>query len=82
MTDERLVVTAEYAKQVTGFSLYRKAARTLISNRTFPPGTIYQTPEGLRAEDEETRCAVDVQGGIYPIRESVFLASYVLDADE
>lgn len=47
-----------------------------ISDRSFPPGTTYQTPEGLRAEDEDTRAALDVQGGIYPIRESVFRASY------
>jgi len=60
------------------FSEYRKTALTRISDRTFPPGTVYQTPEGLRAEDEGTRCAIDVQGGIYPIRESVFRASYEL----
>lgn len=73
------VLTAESAKALTEFSLYRKAARTLISDRTFPPGTVYETPEGLRAEDEDTRAALDVQGGIYPIRVSVFKASYVPD---
>lgn len=69
-------LTATEALRLSGFSEYRKTALTPISDRTFPPGTVYQTPEGLRAEDEETRCAFDVQGGIYPIRESVFQASY------
>ena len=63
-----------------GRSEYRKKVLTSISDATFPPGTVYQTPEGLRAEDEDTRCAWDVQGGIYPIRESVFQASYELVA--
>jgi hypothetical protein len=71
-------MTAGEALRLSGFSLYRKAALTSISDRTFPPGTVYETPEGLKAEDEDTRCAFDVQGGVYPIRESVFQASYEL----
>lgn len=74
------ILTAAEALRMSGFTEYRAKAMTPISDRTFPPGTIYQTPEGLRAEDEETRCAFDVQGGIYPIRESVFRASYELPA--
>ena len=69
-------LTATDVLRLSGFTEYRKTALTPISDRSFPPGTVYQTPEGLRAEDEETRCAFDVQGGIYQIRESVFAASY------
>jgi uncharacterized membrane protein len=58
------------------FGEYRKATLTRISDAVYPPGVVYATPEGLRAEDEATRCAVDVQGGIYPIRVSVFEATY------
>lgn len=83
MTDPTPVEQAARAVDVTrafasvgAFSEYRKTAITRISDHTFPPGTVYETPEGLRAEDEPTRCAVDVQGGVYPIRESVFQASY------
>jgi hypothetical protein len=76
MSDD--VLTAAEALRLSGFTEYRKKSLTPISDRTFPPGTVYQTPEGLRAEDEETRCAFDVQGGIHPIRESVFRASYEL----
>ena len=72
-------LTTEEAKRRSSFSLYRKTALTPISDATFPPGTVFQTPEGLRAEDEESRAALDVQGGIYPIRESVFRASYELN---
>ena len=63
------------------FSEYRKLATTWISDFTVAPGVSYATPEGLRAEDEETRIAFDVQGGVYPIRESVFRASYAPLAD-
>ena len=69
-------LTAAAALAQSGFTEYRKKLLTSISDITFPPGTVYQTPEGLRAEDEETRCAFDVQGGIYPIRESGFQASF------
>jgi hypothetical protein len=73
-------LTVADAMRRSGFSLYQKTARTLISDITFPPGTVYDTPEGLRAEDEETRAALDARGGIYPIREAIFRATYVLDA--
>jgi hypothetical protein len=58
------------------FGLYRKAVLTKASNFTVPPGTTFDTPEGLKAEDEECRIAVDSQGGVYPIRESVFQNTY------
>lgn len=79
--DARAALDAERAHNSTTFTEYRKRTLTPISDITFPPGTVYQTPEGLRAEDEETRAAFDVQGGIYPIRESVFRATYELPAD-
>lgn len=72
----REALTADRVRALTTTSTYRKTALTEISDTTFPPGTPFQTPEGLRAEDEETRAAFDIQGGVYPIRESVFRASY------
>ena len=69
-------ITSDNAEGRGTFSEYRKTATTRISDFTVPPGVPYRTPEGLRAEDEETRVAFDVQGGVYPIRESVFRASY------
>lgn len=58
------------------YGLYRKVALTRASDFTVPPGTTFETPEGLRAEDEECRVAIDSQGGVYPIRESVFRETY------
>lgn len=55
---------------------FHKVAVTRISCFTVPAGTPFHTPEGLRAEEEQCRIALDVQGGVYPIRESVFQASY------
>lgn len=69
-------ITSASAEAMGTFSEYRKIATTRISDFTVPPGVPYQTPEGLRAEDEPTRIAFDVQGCVYPIRESVFGASY------
>lgn len=58
------------------FGSYRKIQATSISEFTVPPGTPFETPEGLKAEDEECRIAIDSQGGVYPIRESVFRETY------
>jgi len=58
------------------YGLYRKTALTRASDFTVPPGTTFETPEGLKAEDEECRVAIDSQGGVYPIRESVFRETY------
>ena len=77
---ERRSVTRENARDGGEFGEFRKVGTTTISLFTVPPGVPYQTPEGLRAEDEETRIAFDVQGGVYPIRESVFQRSYAADA--
>jgi hypothetical protein len=74
------VITPENAAEQGEFSTYRKTALSRISNFTVAPGTTYQTPEGLKAEDEETRIAFDSQGGVYPIRESVFRETYELSA--
>ena len=72
-----VIVTRDSAQQLGAFSLFRKATLTRISVFTVPPGTTFETPEGLRAEDEECRIAFDSQGGVYPIRESVFRETYV-----
>lgn len=69
------VITAESIKRFL-FGEYRKTATTRISEFTVPPGTPFQTPEGLKAEDEPCRVAFDSQGGVYPIRESVFRETF------
>lgn len=58
------------------FGLFRKAALTRVSMFTVAAGTTFETPEGLKAADEECRIAIDSQGGVYPIRESVFRETY------
>ena len=77
MSTKPRIVTKATAHRLGSFAHYRKATLTLISEFTVPPGTMFETPEGLRAEDEECRIAFDSQGGVYPIRESVFRETYV-----
>jgi hypothetical protein len=74
----KVLLTPETVLARCTFTEYRKHDLTRISDLTFPPGTVYQTPEGPSAKDEETRAAFDAQGGLYPIRESVFRATYEL----
>ena len=69
------VITPENALQFQT-AHFRKTALTRISTFTVPPGTRFETPEGLTSEDEPARIAFDTQGGVYPIRESVFRESY------
>jgi hypothetical protein len=69
-------ITPENARDHGVFGRYRKTALATISDFTVPPGTTFETPEGLKAEDEECRIAFDAQGGVYPIRESVFRETY------
>jgi hypothetical protein len=71
-----MIITKDNAANQGEFGKYKKNTLTKISNFTMPPGTTYETPEGLKAEDEETRIAFDSQGGVYPIRESVFKETY------
>lgn len=70
------MITPQNAEEQGEFGTYRKTALSKISRFTMPPGTTFETPEGLKAEDEETRIAFDSQGGVYPIRESVFQETY------
>lgn len=72
-----MTITAATAETLGSFSSYAKKTATRISDFTVAPGTPFETPEGLKAEDEECRIAFDVQGGVYPIRESVFAATYI-----
>jgi hypothetical protein len=69
-------ITPESAERDFDFGLHRKTTLTRISTTTVPPGTPFQTPEGRVAEDEKARVAFDAQGGVYPIRESIFRATY------
>ncbi len=71
-----LTITAGNARSVADFQRFRKITETEISDETFPAGTRFRTPEGLVAEDEACRIAFDAQGGVYPIRESVFRVTY------
>lgn len=75
-------ITGENAERLGDFGLYRKIGLSRISNFTVPPGTKFCTPEGLHAEDEPCRVAFDSQGGVYPIRESVFAETYELVLDD
>lgn len=70
-------ITSDNAESFGTFSDHFKKVSTRISDFTVPAGTTFQTPEGLKAEDEECRIAFDVQGGVYPIRESVYRATYI-----
>lgn len=72
-------ITSQNAEHQGEFGYYRKRVLSRISNFTVPPGTPFETPEGLKAEDEETRIAFDSQGGVYPIRESVFQETYEVE---
>lgn len=69
------VITPESIQRFV-FADFRKTTTTRISTFTVPPGTPFQTPEGLTSEDEEARVAFDAQGGVYPIRESIFRETY------
>jgi hypothetical protein len=75
-------ITSENARSFGSFAPHRKTTLTEISTFTVPPATPYETPEGLKAEDEETRIAFDSQGGVYPIRESVFAETYALAPED
>lgn len=75
-TDAPVTVTSENAETFGEFGQYVKLIPSKISAFTVPAGTRFKTPEGLHAEDEECRIAFDSQGGVYPIRESVFVESY------
>ena len=74
--DDWLLITSLNARQMGQFARHQKKTTTIISDFTVPPGTPFETPEGLKAEDEPCRIAFDIQGGVYPIRESVYRATY------
>lgn len=79
MNEVSVQLPSVITKDVIGrfeFAPYVKKGTTQISTFTVPPGYSYDTSEGLKAEDEETRIAIDTQGNVYPIRESVFQESY------
>ena len=72
-----MTITRSNALSQGKFGRFSKKVSTVISYFMVPAGTSFDTPEGLKAEDEPCRIAFDTQGGVYPIRESVFQASYV-----
>lgn len=74
--EELVIVTPGVADEMGEYAEHRKIALTRISLFTVPPGTTFMTSEGLTSENEPCRIAFDVAGNVYPIRESVFQASY------
>lgn len=60
------------------FCEYAKSARTFISDQTLDVGSHVQTLEGEYVCTEPSRLALDVDGNVYPIAESIFFKTYVL----
>jgi hypothetical protein len=60
------------------FRQYRKTGTTSLSDEILPTGTRVATLEGEYVCQEPSRLAVDAAGNVYPVAESVRLASYEL----
>lgn len=60
------------------FREYRKVGVTKLSDELLPVGTEVETLEGAYVCAEPSRLAMDVNGNVYPVAESVFLKSYAL----
>ncbi len=58
------------------FAYCRKKVLTPISETKVPAGTEVETLEGWFKCAEESRIAVDSQGNIYPIAESIYQNDY------
>lgn len=63
------------------FREYRKVGTTKLSNEVLPAGTRVETLEGEYVCAEPSRLAIDVQGNVYPVAESVVVRSYELVED-
>lgn len=63
------------------FREYRKVGTTKLSNEVLPAGTRVETLEGEYVCAEPSRLAIDVQGNVYPVAESVAVRSYELVED-
>lgn len=59
------------------FKEYNKKIPTKISNEILVIGTEVATLEGKYICKEESRLAIDINGNVYSIAESVFQESYV-----
>lgn len=68
--------TADYT-----FRQYRKVGTTSLSDEILPVGTRVETLEGEYVCAEPSRLAIDADGNVYPVAESVRLASYELADD-
>jgi hypothetical protein len=60
------------------FAEYRKLGTTKLSDQVLPVGTKVQTSEGVYVCSEPSRLALDANGNVYPVAESVFAKSYQL----
>jgi hypothetical protein len=60
------------------FAEYEKVGRTKLSHEVLPVGTKVETFEGEYTCAEPSRLALDVNGNVYPVAESVFKQSYRL----
>lgn len=68
-------ITKDDAHRFT-FDEYRKVGTTKLSREVLPTGTKVATLEGEYTCAEPSRLALDVQGNVYPVAESVFVRSY------
>lgn len=58
------------------FSEYRKLGTTKLSDETLPKGTEVETLEGVYTCAEPSRLAIDSDGNVYPVAESIFNQVY------
>jgi hypothetical protein len=60
------------------FREYRKIGTTKISDETLPIGTKIETSEGIFTLSAPSALAIDADGNVYPITESVIQKSFEL----
>lgn len=71
------IITKDNLENFT-FQKYRKTNLTSISDQTLLPGTKVQTLEGEWVCNEPSRLALDNEGNVYPIAESIFKTTYIV----
>jgi hypothetical protein len=72
-----MVITRE-DKDAYTFREYRKVGTTKLSDEILPVGTRVATLEGEYVCQEPSRLAIDSAGNVYPVAESIRVASYEL----
>ncbi len=74
MSEEAMITKANIGKFT--WDDYEKIGTTRLSRETLPAGTKVETLEGEYTCAESSRLAVDVNGNVYPVADSVFQKSY------